>query len=253
MRDVKKNNDELYRKTVAAKSDAVLRVIGQRILELREAEIEQNEAESKGFVIPQETHEKVLQMIKSEKKAALRTNTKIRLRKFAKVCAMVFLVLGVVGMTLVNNVEAFKYHFDNLWVEVKTEYLGLSPNDDNSDSGTEEKEQLKGLWYPKYLPEGFEFSSVKDIGGINRIIFTESEGHFVEISEIKAAGTKLYLDNEAEESGRVEINEKYEGYWAKNDGKTVLAWLQSDQIMEVSAELELTELVKIAESMSIQK
>lgn len=253
MKNTDEIKDELYRKTVTAKSDAVLRVIGQRILQQREEEIAQIEIESQDFVVPQETHEKILQMIKEEKKAVLITKRRMKRKQFAKVCAMIILILGVSGTMLISNVEAFKYRFDNFLVEVKTEYLGLTPHEENTVGDTKEAQNLKGLWYPEYLPEGFEFTGSEDIGGMKRITWKDAEGQIIVISEIPAAGTKVYLDNESEESGQVKLNDKYDGYWIFNDGNVVLTWLQCDQVIEISAELELTELIKMAESMTYQK
>ncbi|WP_027399161.1 DUF4367 domain-containing protein [Anaerovorax odorimutans] len=250
---MKDSNEELYRRSIEAKSEALLKIIGQKILEKREEEINQNETESETFVIPKKTHEAIAQMIKKEKKAALIKNRKNKLKKFAKVCAALFIVLGISGMILVNNVEAFKFRFDNFWVEVKTEYLGLTPKDENSEDNIDEDVKIKGIWYPKYLPEGFQFSSIEYLGDIKELLFIGTDGQTISISETKADGMKIYIDNEAEENGRVEINKKYDAYWSKNDGKTVFVWLQDDNIIEISAKLELNEIIKIAESMVFEK
>lgn len=245
--------DELYRKTITAKSDAVLRVIGQRILKQREEEIIQIESESQDFVIPIEIHEKIAQMIKDEKRTSLIARRRKRSKQFAKVCAMIILILGVSGTMLISNVDAFKYKFDNFWVEIKTEYLGLTPHEDNTTGDTEKAQSLKGLWVPAYLPEGFSFSESEKVGEMTSITWINPEGKIIVISEMQAEGTKVYLDNESEESGKLNLNNKYEGYWINNDGNVVLTWLQGDQVIELTAELELKELVKIAESITYQK
>lgn len=246
-------NDELYRVTVEAKSDAVLSVIGKQILARRSEEIRQSSECPMEFSISYETHEKIASMIKVERRLQIVAQRKERAKKLGKACAIVLLFLGISGTVLINSSEAFRYQFDNFWVEIKTEYLGLKPHGNESGPDSNNMKTLSGLWYPKYLPDGFQYSSMNDMGAVKEVTFSDGNGNIIELSETEASGTSLFLDNEADESGQMKINRSYDGYWAKNDGIIKLVWLQSDHVFQLSANFDLSEIVKIAESMEYKK
>lgn len=251
------SRQELYRRTMDAKADIVLKAIGQRILEQENAEFEQIEQEGKDFAVPQQAHEAVAAMISAEKKKTAAKERHKLMRRLGKVCAVVILIVGVSGALLVSHVDAFKYRFDNFLVRVKTEYLELTPDDSdgNTVQNTEidDKTNLHGVWQPAYLPDGFIVKDFIEEGIMVSILFSNEEEEIINFAQYDANGANLYLDNEAAESGQVELNQKYIGYWTHTDGITSLVWLQNDHIMDISSGISLEELTKIAESVIYKK
>lgn len=245
--------DRVYKDSIEAKSDAMLKLIGKKLLEERMTEIEQFENDAAEFIVSKETHEKIKQLIKTEKKRTTREKRNNSFKRCAKICGMLILILGVSGGVLVNNSEAFKYRFNNFLVEVKQEYIKLSPDEDSEKTVNDEASIPAGIMYPSYLPDDFEFSNYSAYGILKEIAFTNSDNKNITIVESAANGSNLYLDNEAEDSGVVCISNKYDGYWIKNGDEFNLSWLQCDMIIEISGETELDEIIKIAESLYVIK
>lgn len=244
--------EKLYDETMEAKADVVMKAIGKRLIQKEEKEFDDLVRESRNAEVPESKHEKAYEVIKDYENRVKASKRKAAMGRLVRICALLFVVIGVSSVVFINNAEAFKYHFKNFIVEVNPEFLTLFPNDEEADGAAQDLSK-GSLWYPKYIPEGFRV--IDKVEWTNEVVFMfeNEKGQIVKFCQGNAAGVGMGLNNEGDAQGQIKIEDKYDGYWTSNRGNTALVWIQSDQLMEIYADIDLDEIFKIANSVTYQK
>lgn len=85
------------------------------------------------------------------------------------------------------------------------------------------------------------------------MLFKNHIDDIIKFTLSSAEGSQIYLDNEADQNGEIELSGQYVGHWIMNNGELLLIWLQQDNIMEITARFDINEVEKIAESLEYFK
>lgn len=243
--------DKLYREAIAAKGEAVLTYVGKSLAEESDAEYERIVAEMHDVKMPEDLRAQIKGMVEAEcqepgKKSSSRSIVK-RLSVAACVALAVFVGTGAI---LVTNVDAVRDKFRNFIMEEEPTHITLTPNSEENGLPEGVPATWEGVWYPDYLPEGFEFDfALEECEDLWTLAFRNSGGEHVYLSQYPADGTTITLDNEADESGKTRIKNLYDGYWVKNDGETFLVWIQADRVINLWGFISIDEFQRIAESL----
>ncbi len=245
------NNKEhsVMQEAIEAQSEIFFSYVGKRLMEKRAEEYDRIAEENKEIKVSPEAHDKLVRMIEEEKKKSVRAVWARRTKRAIKICSIVILIALLTGTILVTTVDAFRYQFQNFLVQIRQQDIKLTPDSGGQGHPAGVPIQWSGFWYPEYLPEGFAFDQALDIVGVKTMLFVNDSGDIIKFTQSSAEGTQIYLDNEADQNGEVEINGQYIGHWIMHNGELLLVWLQQDQIMEIIAEFEIDEVQKIAEGL----
>lgn len=241
-------DNNIYKEAIITKSDATLTYVGKKISENNIREYECYEESNNNILMPEIVRGNIESMIRLEKERHNKKELHYRIKKYSLVASVIFSILLMSGVILVTNVEAFRYKFENFLVEVSSNSIKLAP------SGTTDVEEIEipkswgNVRYPYYLPSGYIFEYAIEREGIKTLIFQNNENKYIKFSQRLAEGTQVYIDNEGEETGVMEIKKSYKGYWSKNEKHIVLTWMEEDIIFEVDSELNIDEIKKIADN-----
>ncbi|MFA5634323.1 MAG: DUF4367 domain-containing protein [Anaerovoracaceae bacterium] len=238
---------------IEAQSEIFFSYVGKRLMEKRAEEYDRIAGESKDFKVPREVHDRLVRMIAEEKRKAFRTVWSRRMKKAIKVCSIAILVAIVTSTILITTVDAFRYRFENFLVQIRQQDIKLTPNSGIQERPAGIPADWHGFWYPEYLPEGFSFDQALDIVDSKTMLFKKDIDDIIKFTQSSAEGSQIYLDNEADQNGEIELSGQYVGHWIMNNGELLLIWLQQDNIMEITARFDINEVEKIAESLEYFK
>jgi len=183
--------------SIEAKSEAALAFIGKRIAEQEAAEFDSIADESKDFKMSDELYDKMRKNIRGECERYKNSQRKKSMLKLAKACAIFLLVFITTGAVLVNTVDAVKYRFIGLVSVVKGDHIVLMPIEGEKDYLNIIPQEWRGVWYPEYIPDGFEFEEAFELAGVSKfLLFKNEENMSLRFSQIPASGSVVTLDNE---------------------------------------------------------
>lgn len=101
---------------------------------------------------------------------------------------------------------------------------------------------------PTYLPEGYEPESETDLGTIYRVNYKNDEGkRIIYVEQLKDTNS-LIVDTEGAQYTSVKVNE-FDGIAYTNKETTTVVFEDGESIYKFSASLDVTEIIKIAESL----
>lgn len=113
-------------------------------------------------------------------------------------------------------------------------------------------ESWQNYWFPDYIPEDYQFSDAKEMGGTRIIIFKNSANEIIEIYQFKGEKT-LGMDSEGTFVYDVQVNgEKAQAFEKLVGGVTVrsVSWVDSElNSFLVEGTVSFEELTSIAESL----
>lgn len=190
-----------------------------------------------------ELDKKILGMIKNYEKTEKRKQNFRLLRKAASKAAVFIAILTIGFVITFTTVEAFKITVINFIIEQREKFslISLSEND-NISVPTE----LKGKYYPYYLPEGYEIentfitNSSVEISYINNNNETINYYYF---SNNVASG----IDTENRMKTSVLIN-GLKGTVFSKDEHRILVFKSEEYIFIIDGLITQEEIIKIAES-----
>ncbi|MBR0598331.1 DUF4367 domain-containing protein [Sinanaerobacter chloroacetimidivorans] len=242
-------NSEEYRKMIEARSTAFLSYVGSCIEKEFVEEFDSIEKEMADVKIPEELEQRLRSVIRDFEKKDHTRKRNLLLKRTAKICACILLALVLVGTALVYNVDAIRLRIFDLLFHEEPEYIEITPIEVNSGESAEIPKDWNPLWYPEYLPEGYILNSTSEFGRTKTFVFTDESGKMIRLDQISIRdnGTSIQVDNEAEESGDILIHDN-QGHWWSRYGTTSLLWQQNGMVFTLSGELELNEIIKVAES-----
>lgn len=175
-----------------------------------------------------------------------RKNRKNRYRNIFRIVtnkvAIIFLVLVISLTILTISVDAFRVEVFNLIIESTEKYLGIKIEEKDSTIGDN---SLKGYYSPNYITEGFELNSVEEYGQSTIITYINKNGQRILLDQAPN-GTSFQIDSENSIKKDIDIKGIKAIALIKEDS-TVLFWNNDESSFYVSSDIELEELIKIAE------
>ena len=180
-----------------------------------------------------------------EYKAQQRRKTLIRASKrLAAAC----LILAVFGLTLTMSVEAFRIRFFNMIVEVSESFTAVIYQKTENDI----PEQLNplGVYYPEYLPPGYELVKVDDESIMITVLFENEASEQVILSQARLP-VNTHIDTEDAHVWEIEIK-GFPGILSVKPEKTIILWRNDLWEFILSGPVDKSEILRMAESL-VQK
>lgn len=187
-----------------------------------------------GDTLSDNCEKRIMQLVKKEIR---REQTGKLISRLTKVAAIFLIILVVCAVTIVS-VEAFRVPVFNLFIKdnVKSTDISVAPNE------TVQEYETKTL----YIPTGYELTATEDLVDITKYIYFNAEGESIFINRYSLGGS-FGIDTENAETGQVDINGSEALYSVKN-GLTFLTFKTNEYAYLIQAPVELSEVIKIAES-----
>ena len=187
-------------------------------------------------VLSEACDKKMLALVKKE---VHKDNARKNLRRAAKIAAAVIIFLVVCSVTILS-VEAFRVPVFNLFIRSDENSTHISVGDAPTS--------LLSFNEPSYLPSGYELEKTEDFGGMDTLIYINDQGNTIIITRY-STGSNFSIDTENAEVGNLDINQ-YEGLYSIKDGTVLLTFRTAEYAYLITAPIDLSEAVKIAESIN---
>ena len=101
----------------------------------------------------------------------------------------------------------------------------------------------EGIYYPDYLPEGYEFVEAAAEGKAKTIVFQSKEQDVLILTQEPSDGAEILIDKESAESGDTSIQGN-PAFWTSKNGETTLLWNQYGNLLMLYGPVELDEIKK---------
>ena len=182
------------------------------------------------------SEKRIMQLVKKEIR---REQSGKSIRTLTKVAAIFLIVLAVCAVTIVS-VEAFRVPVFNLFVNTNDESTDIIVSD---EPNIEDQDYLtKSI----YVPAGYELTDTKELVDATKYIYSNAEGQSIFVSRLNL-GSFFGFDTEDAETGQVDINGS-QALYSINKGFVSLSFKTDEYAYLIQAPVELSEVVKIAES-----
>jgi hypothetical protein len=101
------------------------------------------------------------------------------------------------------------------------------------------------VYYPDYLPEGYQFAEAAVAGNARTISF-QNGGDILIFSQEPSEGAEVLIDKEGTENGETEV-QGTTAFWSSKGGETTLMWNEYGLLFMLYGPMDLNELKKVAE------
>lgn len=163
--------------------------------------------------------------------------------------AAIFLVLALSMTVLTVSVDAFRVRALNLIMENKGKYLDISIDEKNP---IENGRNLDPKGYsPNYIPKEFEISNIDNFGKTTIITYTNDNNDSIMFNQAPI-GANYQIDSENAELKDIDIN-GIEGIAIMKEGFTTLFWNNQEYGFILYSNIEMEELLKVAQSIDLNK
>ena len=250
-----REHDEEYRKIIKARSDSLLAYLGKVAEDEMLERFDQWDKESPDLKIPAELEAKILDIPRRLDKEKEKKRRKENFKKFAKIAAVVILLVSISFTALVANVDALRLRIFEFLFQSNEEYTKVIPMEkegNQSDVIDNLPVEWESVYYPTYLPEGYELLQTEELGDAKIITFENEGADILIFFQESWDGANLYIDNEDVQRGETTINSN-PGFWQSKGENFTLIWMQSNNRFMLEGALAHDEMIKIAEKVSYKK
>lgn len=237
-------------KIMKDRSNSFLAYIGNAAEEELLKEFDQWENNATDITIPEELETKILKSAGSFNKKEKNGRRKRTFLRISKTAAIVILLISVAFSTLMISVDAFRVRVIDFLFEDKGSYMEVIPLE-TEENTLEIKNGLpsdgQGVFYLRYIPEGFKIVETKIAGSKKIITFQDNVQKILIFTQEPWDNGKLFIDNEDIESGQILINEEA-AFWTSKNDMLSLVWNKNNYRFMLFGPIELEEMIIIAEN-----
>jgi hypothetical protein len=186
-------------------------------------------------------------LLREHNKKNLR-NILIKKSKGYALRAAVFLLLFfTAGTILFVSVEGFQHRVLNIILETKKQFTSIEIRESTNKIEIPSSIQLKGYYYPTYLPSGYNIEHIDSINEKRIITISNTKNQSIVFSQ-GPIGTNFQFDTENAKVQDITINGA-KGILIQRQDKNTLFWHDNDFNYYILSELPYEEIIKIAESL----
>ena len=178
--------------------------------------------------------------IKKMIKQAIRRGKSMRIvKRLPRIASIALIVIALCAIT-VMSVEALRIPFLNLFINTEDKITTIDFDEEQSSSDN----SLADLF--GYMPEGYELTSEDNLEQGIAFVFTNERKKNIIIEKYSEEGSSG-IDTEAAEFAEIMINENNQGFYSTKNGEISLVFTKDGYTYFISANMNLTEITKIAE------
>lgn len=241
---------------VRQKSDAFMKQIACLLAEenLQEYKAEKSITDSElPTALKAALEESVRLQEEKEKREAQARKRKQKAKGLVRAAAILlaFCLLG--GVVLTVTVDAFRIKLMDILFKDHGEYVEMNLVDQGSlpaDIRAQIPEDWENLFYPGWLPEGYELTAISGIqGGMKDLLFEGPNSGYISFDFIPTEESSKLIDSEETEFTDIKIG-RYPAVCLKREKRIILVWEQSGFTFSLITEISEEEAIKIAENIS---
>ena len=205
----------------------------------------------KEYVPSPELRLKIQRMVKKENHKAVFH----KIMQIAKKAAVIVAIIIPVSLGSLLSVEASRNAIFNAVMEWKSDHANISFQQDSSSQALQDIDETS-LYKPQYLPAGFAELEVSKYGNIQRIKYQNKENVniILEQGPLSKVG-RMMVDTEHTTYKEITLNgQKAFLFAAKTpNDNTYILWQSGKISFEIKAPISQQELIKMAESVKLEK
>lgn len=233
----------------AAPDDSFFTAIGKAAEEEMLMECGLWERQADEIDIPENVETQILTLARKHEKKQLNIKRDRFIRRYAKMAGAVVLMLSAAFSVFLAGSEALRGNVFQFVFQDSDTYMKVIPVE-TSDPGADAKKNIppdwKGVYYPDYLPEEYEFTEANAEGKAKTIVFENRKLDVLILTQEPADGAEILIDKEGAETGETSIQGN-PAFWTSKEGETTLMWNQYGILFMLYAPMDLDEITKIAE------
>lgn len=237
-------------KIIKDRSKSFLAYIGNAAEEELLKEFDQWVNNATDITIPEELETKILKSAGSFNKKGKNGRRKRTFLRISKTAAIIIFLISVAFSTLMISVDAFRVRVIDFLFEDKGSYMEVIPLE-TEENTLEIRNGLpsdgQGVFYLRYIPEGFKIVETKIAGSKKIITFQDNVQKILIFTQEPWDNGKLFIDNEDIESGQILINEEA-AFWTSKNDMLSLVWNKNNYRFMLFGPIELEEMIIIAEN-----
>lgn len=242
------NQNKGFERNSTTDGDSYLTVIAKAAEEEMLMECTLWEREAGDIQVPFKTEEQILKLARKLEKKQLNKKRDRFLKRYAKTAAVIVLLLSISFTALLANADALRSEYFDFIFQNNGTYMKLIPVETGN---TNEKADYplppdwKEVYYPDYLPDGYQFLDAEAAGSARTIVFQNNETGTLILTQEPSEGAEILVDKENTSNGKTYIQGN-PAYWTAKNGETTLIWNQYGSLFMLYGPVELEEMVEMA-------
>ncbi|MEK5494265.1 DUF4367 domain-containing protein [Paenibacillus sp. FSL R7-0297] len=174
-----------------------------------------------------------------------------RWAKHLKVIAVAVVIFSLITILSINNVEAFKINFYNIFYSEKPNFVEVKAIKEDSDLIIEKlPDGWDHIYLPDYIPLNYRFESSSNNSSTFKIIFQDKTDKKLVFKQKNYVRDKTVADNETSNFTSITIGHT-KGYAVEKNGEIFMSWQNHNYSFELVGSIDIKELRKMAESLKI--
>jgi hypothetical protein len=242
-------NSSEYDRNSMTPGDSFFAAIGKAAEEEMLKECELWEREAGDIKIPETAEIQILMLARKFERKQLNKKRNLIIKRYAKTAAVIILLVSVSFSVLLVNADALRGKFFDFVFENSDAYMKVIPVETNEPFTNAERNlppDWKEVYYPDYLPKGYEYTNASIAGTAKSIAFQNEKKAILLLTQEPSDGAEILVDKEGAESGETSIQGN-SAFWTAKDGETTLMWNQYGILFMLYGPADLNEMIKIAE------
>lgn len=237
----------------AGLEDNFLKHIGYEYTELLCDELDKKKDEWESIEVPESLDQWFTDFLIQEKKRRKKENRRSNALKHAKRAAIFILLIVGVNYILVTNVDAYRLQWLNTIMRIQEKFTQIDIVDEKHGEGAIIPEDWEGKYYPTYVPEGYELADQFFNGNSSVLIYTDSTDQNIVFNQTNQKSA-VRIDSESGKVSNIIINGELEAIVLEKGDVITISWIKEDIALQInSINIELKEMIRIAESMILKK
>jgi|GEM_PF-1436472 hypothetical protein len=238
-----------------APEDGLFAVVGKAAEREMLKECELWEQIAGDIQIPEETEAQILSLaIRLEKKQLNKKRDRI-LKRYTKAAAAAILFVLISSTVFFVNADALRSQFFNFIFQDNGSYtkvISVESGQSDVDMTKNLPSDWKEVYYPDYLPEGYEFVKAESAGNSRSITFQNREKNILLLTQEPSGESEMLIDSEGVTRGETTIHGN-SAFWTAKGNETTLIWNQYGTLFMLFGQVELDEMIKVADHLLYMK
>lgn len=235
--------DEHRKKSIRKQNELVLHELGRHYSEKLNDEADALAEKYKDLPIPESLDDWFKNYSNEQKKTAKRRKRNALVKKYASRAAAVLLGLILTSAIVTMSVEAFRVRFLNLFIESSEDHNRIDYIE--SEVSLELPEGWNGVYYPTYLPEGYNLLDAQASEHTKMVMFIDPDNELLIFTQ-NSNDMGMNIDSEKSDIEMVPINDN-DGYLTNKDGMITISWTENGTVLTLEGTEEISAMIKIAE------
>lgn len=206
-------------------------------------------------LFPSELDKRIKRIINQHnRKENLKELRRTSVRLLQKV-AVIFLVASISFSVLLLGVEAFRVKVINLIMETTKEYTEIkseSPIEDAEKERLLEQKDLKEMYLPDYIPEGFKILKTELFSASKIIHYSNDKDQLIVFAQYNNENASIRIDTEEAKVEKIVINGS-EGLLVEKEQLITILWHNDNSSFYLKSKTDKDLLIKMAESINYKK